>query len=90
MTFPRFEVAAFEVTARREDGSSESVRKDSLRAAKAEARFFMEADLDGDCYVAVEVDEIFPGRRVRCFRETRQGSALDLRRLLLAQRRGVT
>lgn len=83
-------MSSFEVTAWREDGSSVVETKDALSPAKAEARFLMNEDLDGDCYVAVEVDEIFPGRRVRCFRETRQGSALDLRRLLLAQRRGVT
>ena len=81
----------FETTAWREDGSNESSRKDSLRAAKTEARFLMDADLDGDCYVAVEVVEILPAhKRVRCFYETRRGSALELRRLLLAKRRSVT
>ena len=80
----------FEVTAWRLDGSNESVRKDTLRAAKTEARFLMDADLDGDCYVAVEVVEVIGAKRIRCFHETRRGSALELRRLLLAKRRGVT
>lgn len=80
---------AFAVTAWREDGSVGAASvEDSLAIAKAEARLLMDADLGGDCYVAVEVAEVLDERRIRCFYETRRGSALELRRLLLAKRRG--
>lgn len=77
----------FEIAAERENGARLSSLSDSLSAAKAQAVALFDADLDGDCYVAVEVVEILRERRIRCWRETRRGSALELRRLLLAKRR---
>lgn len=80
----------FEIVAERENGACVSSVSDDFSDALRKATTLFDTDLDGDCYVAVEVTEILAERRVRVFRETRRGSALELRRLLLAKRRDVT
>jgi hypothetical protein len=64
--------------------------RDTLPDARGVAERLMRADLDGDCYVAVEVLCVRGDASAICFAHTRGESELRLRRALLNLRRSAT
>lgn len=87
------EGATYLVTARREARlglAPIEAERETLPEAKRLAERLMGLDLDGDCYVEVEVECVRASHRAVVYRHARGESELKLRRALLRLRKATT